>query len=144
MVHVFIQIFFMQRVMRMNFVRTITMLEQEQLQLMYLHAVCDMYSKSSAFISALVKFVQLNISSFTSLDAGQLIAFKICVSSVWPNSKHRYPISSILTFPPCASFYLHVRYNCSEQSPSKRLVIHCDKVFSSPSQLMLPEKFASL
>ena len=53
MVHVFIQIFFMQRVMRMNFVRT-TMLEQEQLQLMYVHAVCDMYSKSSAFMSALV------------------------------------------------------------------------------------------
>ena len=50
---VFMQIFFMQRVMRMNFVRT-TMLEQEQLQLMYVHAVCDMYSKLSAFISALV------------------------------------------------------------------------------------------
>ena len=32
MAHVFMQIFFMQRVMRMNFVRT-TMLEQEQLQL---------------------------------------------------------------------------------------------------------------
>ena len=47
------QIFFMQRVMRMNFVRT-TMLQQEQLQLMYVHAVCDMSSKSSAFISALV------------------------------------------------------------------------------------------
>ena len=30
------------------------MLEEKELQLMYVHAVCDMYSKSSAFISALV------------------------------------------------------------------------------------------
>ena len=50
MVYVFMQIFFMQRVMRMEFcphnnVWTI---------IMYVHAVCDMSSKSSACVSALV------------------------------------------------------------------------------------------